>query len=204
MRVGIYARVSTTDKNQDVATQLLPLREYCAAQGWSVVQEFRDNASATDLKERRGWARLLDLASKRKIDCILVWKLDRAFRSVAHMATTVEQLRRWGVGLRSYSEPWLDTSGTSPVADLMLNILASFAQFEKALIAERVRAGMARAKKEGRAIGRPRVQVNGNWPQVREQLETGQMSSRQAATVLGISRSSVLRLLHAEPRLHGN
>lgn len=198
MRVGTYARISTTDKNQDVATQLLPLREYCAAQGWSDFQEFRDNASATDLKERRGWARLLDLASKRKIDCILVWKLDRAFRSVAHMATTVDQLRRWGVGLRSYSEPWLDTSGTSPVADLMLNILASFAQFEKALIAERVRAGMQRAKKEGRRIGRPRVQVNGEWAGIRQKLEAGQMSSRQAAGVLGISRSSVLRLLHGE------
>ena len=66
------------------------------------------------------------------------------------MAQTVEQLRRWGVGLRSYSEPWLDTSGRSPVGDLMLNILASFAQFERALIAERVRAGMARAKRQGK------------------------------------------------------
>jgi len=74
------------------------------------------------------------------LDAILVWKLDRAFRSVAHMATAVEEFRRWGVGLRSYSEPWLDTSGTSPVADLMLNILASFAQFERSLISERVRA----------------------------------------------------------------
>ena len=134
------------------------------------------------------------MASRRKLDCILVWKLDRAFRSVAHMANTVEQLRRWGVGLRSYSEPWLDTSGTSPVADLMLNILASFAQFEKALIAERVRAGMARAKKQGKHVGRP-VKVNGNWEQVRPLLEAKKLSPRDAAERLNVSLATVYRLL---------
>ena len=71
--------------------------------------------------------------------------MDRAFRSVAHASQTLEQLRRWGVGLRSYWEPWLDTSGASPAGELMFNILASFAQFERSLIAERVRAGMAKA-----------------------------------------------------------
>jgi DNA invertase Pin-like site-specific DNA recombinase len=130
IRVGIYARVSTSDKDQNPETQLLPLREFCQAQGWQVAGEFVDAASATDLRGRTEWRRLLDQAAKRRVDVILVWKLDRAFRSVAHMATTTEQLRRWGVGLRSYSEPWLDTSGTSPVGDLMLNILASFAQFD--------------------------------------------------------------------------
>jgi len=117
-----------------------------------------------------------------------------AFRSVAHMATTVEQLRRWGVGLRSYSEPWLDTAGTSPVGDLMLNILASFAQFERALIAERVRAGMARAKKQGKHVGRPRA-VNGEWGQVRPLIEAGTLSQRQAAERLGCSARTIARLL---------
>lgn len=149
MRTGIYARVSTADRDQDPETQLLPLREFCRAQGWAVAGEFVDRASATDLRGRTAWRDLLGQAARRRCDLIVVWKLDRAFRSVAHMATTMEQLRRWGVGLRSYSEPWLDTSGTSPVGDLMLNILASFAQFERALIAERVRAGMTRARKQG-------------------------------------------------------
>jgi DNA invertase Pin-like site-specific DNA recombinase len=195
MRVALYARVSTADKNQNPETQLLPLQDYVQAQGWEVVGEYTDTASATDLRGRRGWATVLDLASKRGIDLILVWKLDRAFRSVAHMATTVEQLRRWGVSIRSYSEPWLDTSGSSPVADLMLNILASFAQFEKALIAERVRAGMNRAKREGKAIGRPRLVLPARWTEVRQRIETGAMSAREAARVLGIGRSTVLRLL---------
>jgi DNA invertase Pin-like site-specific DNA recombinase len=106
----------------------------------------------------------------------------------------VEQIRRWGVGLRSYSEPWLDTSGTSPVGDLMLNILASFAQFEKALIAERVRAGMARAKRQGKHIGRPAV-LNGNLEALRPAIEAGTLSRSQAARQLGVTLSAVSRAL---------
>ena len=88
---------------------------------------------------------------KRNVDVILVWKLGRA----CHASATLEELRRWGVGLRSYLEPWLNTSGHSPAGELMFNILASFAQFERSLIAERVRAGMARAKASGVRCGRP-------------------------------------------------
>ncbi len=194
MRTAIYARVSTADKDQNPETQLLPLREFCQAQGWTIAGEFTDHASATDLRGRTAWRELLDLAAKRHVDVFLVWKLDRAFRSVAHMATTIEQLRRWGVGLRSYSEPWLDTSGTSPVGDLMLNILASFAQFERALIAERVRAGMMRARRQGKHIGRPAV-LNSNLEALRPLIEAGTLSRSQAARQLGVTLSAVSRAL---------
>src|SRR5437016_6282180 len=103
MRVGLYARVSTSDKDQEPETQLLPLREFCTAQSWSVAGEFVDKASATDLRGRTAWRELLDQASKRRVDLILVWKLDRAFRSVAHASNTLQDLKRWGVGLRSYT-----------------------------------------------------------------------------------------------------
>jgi len=197
MRIAVYARVSTSDKDQDPETQLLPLREFSQAQGWTLAGEFVDRASATDLRGRTAWRHLLDQAAKRRVDVILVWKLDRAFRSVAHMATTVEQFRRWGVGLRSYSEPWLDTSGSSPIGDLMLNILASFAQFEKALIAERVRAGMQRAKRQGVRLGRPRV-VNGEWEHVRPLVASGALSQRAAAKRLGVSQATIWRRIAAE------
>lgn len=193
-RVSIYARVSTSDRDQDPDTQILPIREFCRAHGWTIAGEFVDHASATDLRGRTAWRDLLALASRRKFDLILVWKLDRAFRSVAHMSTTVEQIRRWGVGLRSYSEPWLDTSGASPAGDLMLNNLASFALFEKALIAERVRAGMARAKKQGKHIGRPAV-LNGNLEALRPAIEAGTLSRSQAARQLGVTVSAVSRAL---------
>lgn len=198
MRLALYARVTTTDREQEPETQLMPLRELAQAQGWQIAYELTDHASATDLRGRAAWRELLTQASRRKIDVILVWKLDRAFRSVAHMATTVEQLRRWGVGLRSYSEPWLDTSGASPVADLMLNILASFAQFERALISERVRAGMARARKQGKRLGRPRA-VNGEWDAVRAKMERGDLTRVGAARALGVSRATVYRLLAHHP-----
>jgi DNA invertase Pin-like site-specific DNA recombinase len=194
MRVGLYARVSTADRDQDPETQLLPLREFVTVQGWQAVGEFVDHARATDLRGRAAWRRLLDEAARRKLDAILVWKLDRAFRSVAHMAQTVEQLRRWGVGLRSYSEPWLDTSGASPAGDLMLNILASFAQFERALIAERVRAGMARARKQGKHVGRP-LRLNGDLDALRPAILAGTLSRRAAAQQLGVAASTVSRAL---------
>jgi len=98
------------------------------------------------------------------------------------------------VGLRSYSEPWLDTSGSSPVGDLMLNILASFAQFERALIAERVRAGMDRARRQGKHVGRPR-KVYGEWEQVWPLVAAGTLSRRGAAQRLGVSPRTVARLL---------
>jgi DNA invertase Pin-like site-specific DNA recombinase len=204
LQVGVYARVSTTDKDQEPETQLLPLREFCRAQGWQIIGEFVDRASANDLRGRTGWRDLLAQAARRKLDLIVVWKLDRAFRSVAHMATTVEQLRRWGVGLRSYSEPWLDTSGSSPVADLMLNILASFAQFERALIAERVRAGMDRARRQGRRLGRPGgTRTDGfeeRWTALRPRVLAGEVGRREAARVLGVAPSTLRRLLHDSGR----
>jgi len=194
MRCAVYARVSTNDKDQNPETQRLPLREFCAARGWEIVGEFTDHASATDLRGRTAWRDLLALAGRRKVDAILVWKLDRAFRSVAHMARTVEDLRRWGVGLVSYSEPWLDTSGTSPAATLMLNILASFAEFEESLIGERVRAGMTRAKRQGRHVGRPYA-LNGNLDTLVPAITAGTLSVRGAARQLGVSHATVLRTL---------
>src|SRR6202022_4809865 len=104
---------------------------------------------------RAGWQGGLQAASRRKIDLILVWKLDRAFRSVLHASQTLAQLRQWGVGLRSYTEPWADTM--SPQGELVFNLLTTFAQFERSLIAERVKAGLARAKKQGSPVGRPEV-----------------------------------------------
>jgi DNA invertase Pin-like site-specific DNA recombinase len=207
MRVGIYGRTSTADKDQDPETQLLPLREFCRAQGWTIAEEFVDQASATDLRGRRAWRRLLDGAAKRRVDMILVWKLDRAFRSVLDAANTVAELRRWGCGLRSYSEPWLDTSGTSPVANLMFTIMTGFAEFERSLIAERVRAGMSRARKQGRHIGRPggtqQLGFETRFAALAADIRAGRLSQRQAARRLGVGKSTVHRLLSQRPVREG-
>jgi DNA invertase Pin-like site-specific DNA recombinase len=192
LRVAVYARVSTTDKDQNPDTQLLPLREFVEAQGWTIAGEFVDHASATDLRGRIQWQALLQAASRCKIDLVVVWKLDRAFRSVLHASQTLDELRRWGVGLRSYTEPWADT--TSAQGELVFNLLATFAQFERSLIAERVRAGMARAKQQGKRLGRPRA-VNGEWAAIHPLIQNGTLSQRQAASRLGVSKTTIHRLL---------
>jgi len=191
-RVAIYARVSTSDKDQNPETQSLPLREFAASQGWTVAGEFIDHASATDLRGRSQWQAVMDAASKRTIDLVLIWTLDRAFRSVSHASRTLEEFRRWGVSLRSYTESWADT--TSPQGELVFNLLATFAQFERSLIAERVRAGMARARKHGKRLGRPRA-LKGEWEKVRQLIQSGRMSQVVAARQLRVSRTTIYRML---------
>lgn len=197
MRVALYGRVSTADKDQNLETQLAPLRNFAEAQGWTEVREYTDQASATDLLRREGWRQLLNDAAKRKVDLIVVWRLDRAFRSVLDAANTLERLRGWGVGLRSYQEPWLDT--TSPFGEAIYYITVAYAQLERGILAERVRAGMDRAKREGVRIGRPPVtdsaKVGDRWPEVRRRIEAGDLSKRAAAKILGISERTVRRLL---------
>lgn len=198
MRVAIYARVSTADKNQDPSTQLLPLRDFCVAQGFEMAGEYVDQASATDLRRRTAWRDLLDQASKRKVDLVLVWRIDRAFRSVLDAANTLERLRGWGVGLRSYQEPWLDT--TSPFGEALYYITVAYAQLERGIISERVKAGMERARREGKSLGRPRVEARSErlrhaWPGVRREILAGEMSQGEAARLLHIGRATVQRLL---------
>jgi len=197
MRVALYLRVSTDDKGQTVETQRLPLRDYCSAQGWSDVREYVDEASAMDLRGRKAWRQLLDDSARRKIDLIIVWRLDRAFRSVLDAAQTLERLRTWGVGLRSYCEPWLDT--TSPFGEALYYITVAYAQLERSILRERVKAGMERARREGRRIGRPRVaerpDVARRWPGVRADLEAGRVTISEAARRLRVGRATVRRML---------
>lgn len=196
-RVGIYARVSTSDKEQNPETQLMPLREFAQAQGWLIVSEYIDHASATDLVHRTQWRQLLDDASRRKLDLLLVWKMDRAFRSVLDAANTLERLRGWGVGLRSYTEPWLDT--TSPFGEALYYITVAYAQLERGILSERVKAGMDRARRQGKRIGRPSVTsrrgFNRSFGAILERLRLGNISRRKAAKELGIGYATLKRLL---------
>jgi DNA invertase Pin-like site-specific DNA recombinase len=192
MRVGLYARCSTTDKDQNPDTQLIPLREFCQAQGWTIQGEYVDRAPATDLRGRVAWRRLLDDAGKRKLDIMLMFRIDRGFRSVLDAATTLERLRGWKVGLRSFCEPWLDT--TSAFGEALYYITAAYAQLERGILSERVRAGMTRAKKQGTTLGRPAA-LNGNLDALIPDLLSGTLSCRQAAKQLGVTPSTVSRTL---------
>lgn len=231
MKVAMYARVSTSDKHQDPETQLMPLREFVQAQGWETVREYVDHASAADMVRRSAWRELLDDASKKKFDLLLVWRMDRAFRSVLDGATTLERFRGWKVGLRSYNESWIDT--TSPLGEAMYHITIVWSQLERSILIERVRAGMDRAKRQGKAIGRPgtasyyycerciracpplHFELKGHkrGKAVMEVLETllplwesGDLSLRKLAKQLGLSRRTVGRLVKAretDDMVHG-
>ncbi len=197
-RVAVYARVSTSDKVQDPDTQLMPLRDFCLAQGWQVYREYVDRAPANDPIHRTQWRQLLDDAAKRRFSLVLVFKLDRAFRSVKHMHDTLAAWELVSVSFQSLREQF-DTS--TALGRLLLNLLASLAEFELELIRERVKAGMDRARRQGRQIGRPKVTdrrgFNKRFGAILERLNGGDISRRQAAKELKIGYATLKRLLDA-------
>ena len=199
-RVGVYARVSTVDRDQDPESQLLALRDFIAAQQWETHGEFIDFAPASDMVRRTAWRSLLNDASKRRFDVLLLWRMDRGFRSVLDAATTLERLRTWGVGLRSYSEPWLDT--TSPFGEALYYITVAYAQLERGILRERVKAGMDRARRQGHQIGRPRVWDRRGFKRrfgdILERLQAGDISRRGAARELDVGYATLKRLLDAQ------
>jgi len=196
MKVALVSRVSTSDKEQDPETQLMPMRDFCAAQGLEIYDEYTDYASANDLAHRVRWRDLLDDAAKRKFTVVLVFKLDRAFRSVKHMHDTLAAWELVGVSFKSLREPF-DTS--TALGRLLLNLLASLAEFELEMIRERVKAGMDRARRQGKQIGRPRVTdrrgFNRRFTEVLARLDAGDISRRKAAKELGIGYATLKRLL---------
>lgn len=199
MRVAVYARVSTSDRDQDPETQLMALRDYCAAQGWEIAGVYVDQASARDLAHRTGWKRLIDDAARRRFKAVVVFKLDRAFRSVKDMHDTLAVWDALGIQFKSIREQF-DT-GTA-VGRLLLNLLAAVAEFELEMIRERVKAGMDRARREGRRIGRPRVTDRRGFERrfgaILEHLSVGEILRRQAARQLGIGYATLKRLIDAQ------
>jgi len=193
MKVAIYARVSTRDKEQNPETQLLRLRDAAKSMGVEVYQEYVDKASARDIAHRTEWLRLLSDAGKKKFDTVVVFRLDRGFRSVKDLHDTLAAWELVGVKFKSLQESF-DTS--SAIGRLMMNMIASFAEFELEVIRERVLAGMDRAKqqgtKSGKAIGRPEAKVD-----IHEVLMAYAQSGciREAARVAGCSSGKAWRII---------
>jgi DNA invertase Pin-like site-specific DNA recombinase len=155
-RVAIYARVSTVDKGQTPETQLLALREYAARRGFQSVGEYIDYASGTR-EDRPQYRMLLEAARKRHVDVVLVWRYDRFARSTQALVQALKAFHSAGVDFISYQEN-IDT--TTPQGEMIFTVMASLAQFESALISERVKAGMARAKAQGKRISRAPLAQN--------------------------------------------
>ena len=189
MRVAVYARVSTHDQ-QTLQMQVDAISDYVKQRGWRAVQSAEDVGSG--VKERRGREALLRSARRREIDVIIVWRLDRWGRSVADLMTTLRELTELGMGFVSLTEA-LDL--TTPSGRAMAGMLAIFAVFEREILRERVQAGIAQARKEGRPHGRPRSASLQSDAVMR--LKTDGLSHSEIARRLEIGRTSVRRILAA-------
>jgi DNA invertase Pin-like site-specific DNA recombinase len=190
MKVALYSRVSTKDRGQDVENQQRQLRDFAAKQGWTIVHEFSDNISGKT-SDREQFRKMFIAASQRKFDLLLFWSLDRLSREGA--LETLQHLQRltsYGVGYRSFSEPYLDSLGT--FRDAIISILACLARQERIRLSERTIAGLERAKALGRVGGRPRLACDKNKIL---KLHAAGKSLAAISKQLGISKTSVHRIV---------
>lgn len=187
MRVALYARVSTGE--QTCETQLYELRQHVDRRGWTPVDEYTDQAVSGATRHRDELNRCLRDAKAGRFSLVLVWRLDRLGRTLVDLLQLVAELRRHGVGFASVREPMLDTS--SPAGELIFAIFGALAQFERDLIADRTRAGMARARASGVHVGAPRKALDEQL--ARELVE--RTGYARTARSLGISESTLRRRL---------
>ncbi len=182
MRAAIYARVSTVD--QEPENQLQELRRYVEARGWPAVEHV-DHGVSGAAERRPALDRLVADARRRRFDVVVCWRLDRLGRNLKHLITLLDELQALGVAFVSLAE---GIDATTPAGRLQMQILGAIAEFEKGRIVERVRAGLARARTQGKRLGRPRAAV----PIERLQRVAG-LPVDAAAERLGVSRSTVKR-----------
>src|ERR1700686_4006115 len=186
-RVALYARVSTLN-NQDPEMQLAELREYAGRRGLQIVEEFTDQGVSGCKESRPSLNRLMSDACRRRFDAVLVWKIDRFGRSLKHLVNALAELAALDVAFISLRDN-LDLS--PPSGRLMFQIIGAMAEFERALIQERVRAGIRNARAKGRRLGRPRVIVDASkiaslreqghsWSQITAEMKIGKGTAQRA------------------------
>jgi DNA invertase Pin-like site-specific DNA recombinase len=182
-RIAIYARVSTQD--QDPQMQLRELRAYAKSRAFIVAHEFIDHLSGTT-SVRPELSKLWQTARARKIDTVLVWKFDRFARSTKQLIDALEEFRHLGVDFISITEQ-IDTG--SPMGKAMFTVISAIAEFECSLISERVRSGLAKARAQGKILGRPKV--NAETIKEIKRLRKQGLSLTQTAKQLGVSYQTV-------------
>jgi len=189
-RAAIYARVSTRNGHQDPETQLLALRQVAERAGWQVVEEYVDHgiSGAKGRDQRPAFDRLMKDATRRRFDIIMAWSVDRLGRSLQDLVAFLGEVHAQGVDL------YLDRQGvdtTTPGGKALFQMMGVFAEFERAMIRERVHAGLDRARAKGKRLGRPQVA-----PAVEESIRTAAGRGQLAiARELGVGVSTVRRVL---------
>ena len=183
----LYMRVSSLDQHPE--TQLLDLQQMAAQRGYEVVKQYTDRISGAKAR-RPGLDELMHDARRGKFDVVLVWASDRIARSVKHYLEVLDELNRLNIEFVSFREQ-IDTGG--PLGRAIVVIIGAIAELERNLIIERVRAGMRRAKLEGRPIGRQPLDLDREA--IRRDRRLGQ-SLGKIAREHGISRATVHRVVH--------
>jgi DNA invertase Pin-like site-specific DNA recombinase len=189
MRAAIYARVSTSNHGQDPHVQTRELKEHCLRRGWDIVDEYVDSGISGTKERRPQLDRLLADCRRRRVDIVLVYRYDRFARSLRHLVNALEEFRALGIDFISLHEG-VDTS--TPNGRLVFGIFASIAEFERELIRDRVKSGIAAARSKGTTLGRPRVVVDAarigalrsqglSWAKIGSQLGLGEGTIRRAS-----------------------
>lgn len=191
-RVATYLRISRVDQNE--ALQADETQGLVTHRGWACAEEYVDRGVSGAKDRRPALDRMLADARRRKFDVLVVWKSDRLFRSMKHMVTTLDELSAMGIDFVSVSEPF-DT--TTPQGRLLFHVVAAFAEFERGLLIERTKAGMAAARRRGARVGRPPVRVDVD--RARELRQAG-ASMRKVAETLGVPLATLHRALAAVPK----
>jgi putative DNA-invertase from lambdoid prophage Rac len=192
LRAGLYARVSTHDQ-QTLPMQNRAMRDHAARRGWTIAMQVKEVGSGASQRQMR--EKLIEAARRREIDVVLVWRLDRWGRSVTDLLATLQELEHLGVGFVSLTEA-LDL--TTPAGRAMAAMLAVFAEFEREVLRERVRAGLAHARQNGKILGRP-LTAGLSADKVRKLYRSG-LSKSRIARQLSIGRTSVRRILSVKTR----
>lgn len=186
MTCAIYARVSTEKQSNDM--QLTDLRDYARRQGWAAIEYLEKESS---VKHRPVFERMVADARQRKFSVVIVWKLDRAFRKIGQLIDVVRELDRFGIRFIA-TTMGIDTDNRSPMGKLILHLFGILAEFERDLLVERTKAGLAEARRQGRFGGRPaRIFRRDRAAELRWQG----MSWRAIGRELGVPQSTIRKAL---------
>jgi len=177
-KVGLYTRVSSGDQN--IETQLLPLRDYCQRMTYEVSGEYIDDGFSGKDDKRPAFERLLTDIRANKVDCVLVYKLDRIGRSLKHILNLFEEFKNRGVEFISLTQ---NINTNTPEGKMFWQLLAVFSEFERGMIISRTKSGLERARRQGRILGRPKGKLDGRPRRKSGYLSRWLKESKQSSPV---------------------
>jgi DNA invertase Pin-like site-specific DNA recombinase len=191
MKVALYARVSKADESQDPENQLMRLKDYSKERGWQIAGQYVDKASGADAN-RPQLRQMLNDARARRFSLVLATKIDRIARSSLDLKQIIAELEGRGIKFECSDQPF---STNTPTGKLLFGILGEISEFERSLIIERTKAGLARARAQGKTLGRPRIAVD--MDRARELRAMG-LGYRRIAKELGVSHHTMFLRLRNE------